>query len=337
MTESSSKYLIKLTEIQGLFVVDCVITIGSDNILQSFEIISTHLLHNSSDANVVSSGNVLNLYGIHRGSLAQDFLSQSNYYPIMTDSTSGYSYNNAYNPNWNSFDNYGISITTLGMDIDMEIQNLLSDISSNYTYNLTALNQGGMTSTNTDNRIFINFYNNDSGNRGQYVATMSVSPYNVSCFAKNTRVRTNLGDIPIQSLSIGTLLTTLTSGDKEVVCVGKRVVPSSVVKMYTFMDSELEITEKHSLLVDEITEEEKEEIPYVIGKLKQTEGEWLLPVCLHPDALELYTSGNIELFHIVLENDDDDCNYGILAEGKWVESCSKNDFVAFSQMKKINS
>lgn len=328
--ESSSKYSIKLTEIQGRFVIDGVITIGSDNILQSFEI------YNSSDANAVSSGNVLKLYGTRRGTLAQDPLSQVNYYPIMTDNTSGYLYNNAFNPNWKSFDEYGISISTLGMDIDMETQNLFSDITSNYTYNLNALNQGGMTMTTSDNRIFINFHNNDSGNRGQYVATMSVSPYNVSCFAKNTRVQTNLGDVPIQSLSIGTLLTTLTSGDKEVVCLGKRIVHSSDVKMFTFMDSGLEITEKHSLLVDEITEEEKEEIPSVIGKIKQTEGKWLLPVCLHPDALELYTSGNIELFHVVLENGDDDGNYGILAEGKWVESCSKNDFVAFSQMKKIN-
>lgn len=318
--ESSSKYSIKLTEIQGKFVVDCVITIGSDNIIQSFEIYNG------------SSGNVL------KDNLAQDPVSQVDHYPIMMDSPSGYLYDNAFNPNWKSFDNYGIIISTLGMDIDIETQNLFSDITSNYTYNLNAMNQGGMTTTdNTSNdHIFINFYNNVSGNSGHYEAIMSVSPYNVSCFAKNTRLLTNLGDVPIQSLSIGTLLTTLTSGDKEVVCVGKKIVHSSDVKMFTFMDSELEITEKHSLLVDEITEEEKEEIPYVIGRLKQTEGKWLLPVCLHPDSLELYTSGNIELFHVVLENGDDDGNYGILAEGKWVESCSKNDFVAFSQMEQIN-
>jgi hypothetical protein len=88
----------------------------------------------------------------------------------------------------------------------------------------------------------------------------------------------------------------------------------------------LKITGKHSVLVDELTEEQKEQIPSIIGELQQTEGKWLLPACLDPEATELSLYGVVEVYHLVLENDDDDANYGILSHGKWVETCSKNNF-----------
>lgn len=53
--------------------------------------------------------------------------------------------------------------------------------------------------------------------------------------------------------------------------------------------------------------------------------------------LNYHCTGDVNLYHLVLEHEDDDSNYGILANGKkWVESCSKNDFIKFSQMEEIN-
>lgn len=66
-------------------------------------------------------------------------------------------------------------------------------------------------------------------------------------------------------------------------------------------------------------------------------GKWLLPSCLDDDSVKISLYGEVELYHLVLEHEDDDSNYGILANGKkWVESCSKNDFIQFSQMEEIN-
>ena len=165
---------------------------------------------------------------------------------------------------------------------------------------------------------------------------MTVTPLNVSCFAENTKIMTTLGPVVIKDLAVGSVVPTLTSGNKTVVSVGKRVIKGYSFQMYGYVDCGLEVTGKHSVLVDELSEEQIEQIPSIIGSLKQTEGKWLLPACLDDNTYRVSLYGEIPLYHVVLENEDDSANYGILANGMWVESCSKNDFDNFSQMDEIN-
>ena len=132
------------------------------------------------------------------------------------------------------------------------------------------------------------------------------------------------------------MVQTFTSGYKRVVSLGQRVANANSFKMYGYYDCGLEITGKHSLLVDELTEEQLEQIPFITGKVKQTEGKWLLPSCLDDNSVKLSLYGDVNLYHLVLEHEDDDSNYGILANGKkWVESCSKMILLNFLKWKKL--
>jgi hypothetical protein len=177
----------------------------------------------------------------------------------------------------------------------------------------------------------------DTGTSSSWSATAEATLLNVSCFAKDTDIMTDKGRVYIQNLKVGSMVRTLTSGYKRVVSVGQRVANAKSFKMYGYYDCGLEVTGKHSVLVDELTEEQIEQIPSIIGKVKQTEGKWLLPSCLDDDSVKISLYGEVDLYHLVLEHEDDDSNYGILANGKkWVESCSKNNFIQFSQMEEIN-
>jgi hypothetical protein len=158
-----------------------------------------------------------------------------------------------------------------------------------------------------------------------------ILPYVASCFTNNCLISTVDGDVEIQDIVPGTLIETLTSGIKEVTYVGKKSVRFTTLgddpafKIFSYPCG-LKVTGKHSVLVDELTEEQEEQIPSIIGCLKQTEGKWLLPVCLDEEATDVYQYGLTDVYHLVLDNEDDDANYGILSHGKWVETCSKNNF-----------
>jgi len=237
------------------------------------------------------------------------------------------SYDNALITQKLTFDEMGIVMKSLGPELD--------DFVTLYVNNPTEINYSimGDSETNQLTILGINPFTSDSKALN---ATITITPLNVSCFAGNTLIMTSDGPVVITDLAVGSFIPTLASGNKKVISVGKRVVKGYSFQMYGYGDCGLEVTGKHSVLVDELTDEQRELIPSIIGSLKQTEGKWLLPACLDDDTYKISLYGDIPLYHVVLENDDDDANYGILANGMWVESCSKNDFVNFSEMDEIN-
>ena len=241
------------------------------------------------------------------------------------------SYDNVYDKTKLTFDEMGIVMKSLGGDIDTVVLNDIGN-TSNYIYLLHDATDGDVTS----NKIYITLMDTITGQGAFYPALMTVTPLNVSCFAENTTIMTTLGPVVIKHLAVGSEVPTLTSGNKTVVSVGKRVIKGYSFQMYGYGDCGLEVTGKHSVLVDKLSEEQIQQIPSIIGSLKQTEGKWLLPACLDDSTYKVSLYGDISLYHVVLENEDDNANYGILANGMWVESCSKNDFDNFSQMDEIN-
>jgi hypothetical protein len=226
-----------------------------------------------------------------------------------------------------TFDEMGIIMKSLGPEIDSLVLSSLGDPTV-IIYTIT-----GDSETN---QIYITGVDQTINTIAGFNGTISITPLNVSCFAGNTLIMTSEGPVVITNLAVGSLVPTLSSGNKAVVSVGKRVVKGYSFQMYGYGECGLEITGKHSILVDELTEEQREQIPSIIGSLKQAEGKWLLPACLDDNTYKISLYGDIPLYHVVLENQDDSANYGILANGMWVESCSKNDFINFSQMDEIN-
>jgi len=66
------------------------------------------------------------------------------------------------------------------------------------------------------------------------------------------------------------------------------------------------------------------------------DGMYLLPIGLHRRAIQSNIYGIHNIYHIVLEDESPDKQYGIFANGTLVESCSYNDFVTYSSMEIVD-
>ena len=226
------------------------------------------------------------------------------------------------------FSNVGLWIDSLGYEIDTYAKIHLAQSPMVGVEGVVFNKVGYIMSTNG-----IMIYSGEENATIDYLSlsNFNITPFNVSCFTRNTKITTADGEVAIQNIRMGTLIPTLSSGLKEVVEIGVRNIKTFPdiedvgLQIYRYEDG-LRVTGKHSVLVDELTEEEQILIPTIIGSLKQTEGKWLLPACIDPYAEQLEASGTFTVYHLVLENDDDDANYGIVAHNTWVETCSKNDF-----------
>jgi len=160
-------------------------------------------------------------------------------------------------------------------------------------------------------------------------------PLDVSYLLRNTQIYTCNGYVSIQYIKIGTLIPTLASGNKRVVGIGIKtykisdeiITPS--LKIYKY-PSGLRVTGKQTILVDCLSEDQRDEVISLLGELKQVEGRWVLPAFIDPKASELPLTGLISVYHLVLENEDDDGTYGVLSHGKWIETCSKTIFNKYS-------
>lgn len=166
---------------------------------------------------------------------------------------------------------------------------------------------------------------------------------NVSCFCEDTQILCADGSSQsIQNLTPGTFVQTLNSGSKQIVTVGRRVVnefnKSGRVqdRVYTYKDSGLQITGKHCVLVDELTELQEDRVNKIFGFVKMIEGKYALPVWLDNQAQFVLSKNEVSLYHIVLESEEEREAYGVCANGVWVESCSAFDFEKYSGMVAIN-
>lgn len=95
------------------------------------------------------------------------------------------------------------------------------------------------------------------------------------------------------------------------------------------------LTGGHSILVDELTEEQLEETMQVFGSILETDGKILLLSFLNEDCKPYEKKGNFTIYHLALENDNYYANYGIYANGLLVESCSKRYLFELSNMELI--
>jgi len=166
---------------------------------------------------------------------------------------------------------------------------------------------------------------------------------NVSCFCKGTQILCADGTTQsIELLTPGTLVETLTQGPKKITIVGERTIEGfnnrSNVKdrIYGYPDSSLQITGKHCVLVDELTELQEQRVERLFGFVKTIEGKFALPVWLDTNAQIVSCENDVSLYHIVLESEEEREAYGVCADGKWVESCSAFDFQNYSGMTSIN-
>ena len=171
----------------------------------------------------------------------------------------------------------------------------------------------------------------------------------VVCFNEDSLILTDKGYLPIQDLRKGDLVKTL-NGFIPIFMISKREIyhyPSNnrisnqlyvCSTNYPEVFKPLVITGCHSILIEEFSsEEEKERMMKVLGRVCITENKYRLPVCAD-ERSEIYdVPGRYTIYHLALENDDYYMNYGIFANGLLVESCSKRYLKELSNMEIVQS
>jgi hypothetical protein len=168
------------------------------------------------------------------------------------------------------------------------------------------------------------------------------------CFNKDTKILTNTGYRPVQDLRKGDLIKTLLHGFVPINMIGYSEIHNPrgneriKDRLYIYSQSEyseitedLIITGRHSILVDEFREGEKDKTVEVLGEIFKTDYKYRLPAYADTISRPYDKEGSHTIYHIALENDDYYMNYGIYANGLLVETCSRNYLRDISRMKLI--
>ena len=164
---------------------------------------------------------------------------------------------------------------------------------------------------------------------------------NLVCFLEGTQILCLKDDVetylPIETMRTGLLVKTSRDGYKKVELIGKSTIQNSGTneripdRLYKLTSSEypdlkenLFITGGHSVLVDEITDKEREGLIKHIGDIFVTDKKFRLTALVDERAKPWASEGTYTIWHFALENDNILINYGIYANGLLVESCSIN-------------
>jgi len=191
-------------------------------------------------------------------------------------------------------------------------------------------------------------YNKLSGNTYLYIMSgdtgiiYSTLNYSSSCFNYGTKILCLKSDteeyIQIQDLVKGDLVKTYLHGFKKIEFIGKDILINNfdsnfncMYKMEKTDDNklieDLIITGAHSILVDELNENQEEYIKSIGDRLK-IDDKYLLLSCVSPDFKKIETNKLYTYYHFTIEDTDENKQYGIYANGILTESQSKKDFIS---------
>jgi hypothetical protein len=163
---------------------------------------------------------------------------------------------------------------------------------------------------------------------------------NATCFLEGTKIlamggRNWVKYIPIEKLKPGMRVKTLSSGFVPIKYIGYSILynPGLATRvrdqlfvckksMYPELREDLVLTGNHSILVDTITDEEREQITETLGDIYVTEKKYRLPAFNDKRAEPYDKRGNFRIWNLALENDNYYMNYGIYANGLLVETTS---------------
>jgi hypothetical protein len=162
------------------------------------------------------------------------------------------------------------------------------------------------------------------------------------CFLGNSQIlcQVNGADtyVTVENMKPGMLVKTSLNGYKKVEVIGKRdlVNPATEERLenrlykcspqsYPELTTDLFITGCHSILVDSLTEKQKEATIEKLGATFVTDRKYRLMACVDERAEPWTSAGTHTIWHFALENPDEKMNYGVYANGGLlVETCSIN-------------
>jgi hypothetical protein len=173
--------------------------------------------------------------------------------------------------------------------------------------------------------------------------------YNVVCFLEGTKILCSINDnevyLPIESIEQGTLVKTFKNGYIPITDIGSGKLYNSGTGvrskngLYVYRKEKYNLTEDliitgcHSILVNEISDSERNDIKKLFGKIFVTDDLYRLMACVDTQS-EVYThEGVCTIWNFALENDNFYGNYGVFANGILVESCSQRMIREYSGFK----
>jgi hypothetical protein len=159
------------------------------------------------------------------------------------------------------------------------------------------------------------------------------------CFLEGTLILCKVDEteayLPVEQLKPGMLVKTLLNGYKKLDSIGKREIqnPGTDARIqdrlykcakdrYPELTEDLFITGCHSILVDSITEKQREETMHAFGRVYATDDKYRLTAFVDERAEPWNSEGTYTIWHFALENADYYMNYGVYANGLLVETCS---------------
>lgn len=196
------------------------------------------------------------------------------------------------------------------------------------------------------------FYN--TGDTLNDAGTYILYPYasSIACFLEGTNILCQIDGqdsyIPIQTMKPGTLVKTPLSGYKKVEVIGKRIIenPNHADRIeerlykcspnkYPELQKDLYITGCHSILVNNITEEQRAKTIKSQGRVFVTDKKYRLMAVLDEKAEPWVSGDKYTIWHFALEHPDLRMNYGVYANGLLVESSSIRYMKNYSKMELI--
>jgi hypothetical protein len=172
----------------------------------------------------------------------------------------------------------------------------------------------------------------------------------VVCFLEGTKILCQVGGVevylPVQSLRKGTPVKTLKHGFVPVHIIAKKSInnPGTNERIkdrlyrcskdnYPELTEDLFITGCHSILMDQLTEEQmKNSLELLNNRVYMTDDKFRLMACVDDKAEPWEQEGEHMIWHFALESDDYFVNYGVYANGLLVESSSKRFIIELSNM-----
>jgi len=174
----------------------------------------------------------------------------------------------------------------------------------------------------------------------------------IICFLEGSKILCSIDGqetyVPIETIRKGTLVKTRLNGYVPVDMIGhsKMYNPGHSLhsknrlyrlshNQYPELTEDLILTGCHSILVDELTEEQREKSIAYTGDIYITDDKYRLIACLDPRAHPYASEGIHNIWHLALENENYYWNYGIYANGLLVETTSKRMMKELSGMELI--
>jgi len=169
-----------------------------------------------------------------------------------------------------------------------------------------------------------------------YYFTASV----IACFKEDSQILCEVNGIDayvkVQDIRVGDLVKTHLHGYKKVVVVGNGKIYNNgddvrvkdrlykyTKSNYPDLSEDLILTGGHSILVDELSEEQKEHTSKYWKVFHKTDDKYRLLAVVDEKAIPYEEHGMFNIYHITLEHEDENANYGVYANGLLVETCPK--------------